>query len=107
MSCIASYNAPTAICFVDIVKRGDNYLLRPSLVELQQKATKQYDLINAPTVTLTPITAPVDSSLSDVVLKYIPTPVTRSQLRQLKQDFKFARTLEFYTDGSMMAHRTN
>ena len=38
-SYIASYNALTAICFVNIVKRGDNYLLRPSLIELQQKAT--------------------------------------------------------------------
>src|SRR5437870_12710481 len=46
-SCIASYNALTAICFVNIVKRGDNYLLWPSLFELQQKATKQYDLVNA------------------------------------------------------------
>ena len=92
---------------MDIVKRGDNYLLRPSLVELQQKATKQYDLVNAPIVTPTPSTTPVDSSLTDIVLKYIPTPVTRSQLRQLKQDFKFARMLEFYTDGSMMTYRTD
>src|SRR2546423_8684343 len=106
-SCIASYNALTAICFVDIIKRGDNYLLRPSLVELQQKATKQYDLVNAPIVTPIPSTTLVDSSLTDVVLKCIPTPVTRNQLRQLKQDFKFARTLEFYTDGSMMAHCTD
>jgi ribonuclease HI len=68
---------------------------------------KQYNLVNTPIVIPTPIATPVDSSLSDVVLKYIPTPVTRSQLRQLKQDFKFARTLEFYTDGSMMAHRTD
>ena len=94
-SYIVSYNALTAICFVDIAKKGDNYLLWPSLVKLQQKATKQYDLVNAPTVTPTPSTTPVDSSLADVVLKYIPTPVTRSQLHQLKQNFKFARTLEF------------
>ena len=77
---------------MNIVKRSDNYLLRPSLVKLQQKTTKQYDLVNAPIVTPTPSTTPMDSSLTDVVLKYIPTPVTRSQLRQLKQDFKFART---------------
>src|SRR2546421_7484552 len=77
-SCIASYNALTAICFVDIVKRGDNYLLQPSLVELQQNATKQYNSVNAPIVTLTLITTLVDSSLSDVIFKYISTPVTRS-----------------------------
>ena len=59
------------------------------------------------TPTPTPSTTPVDSSLTDVVLKNIPTPVTRSQLRQLKQNFKFAKTLEFFTDGSMMAHRTD
>src|SRR2546423_14839170 len=85
-SCIASYNVLTAICFVDIIKRGDNYLLRPSLIELQQKVTKQYNLVNVPSVIPTPSTAPVDSSLTDVVLKYIPTPVTRSQLCQLKQN---------------------
>jgi len=49
----------------------------------------------------------VNSSLNDVVLKYISTPVTWNQLRQLKQDFKFARILEFFTDGSMMAYRTD
>ena len=66
---------------MNIVKRGDNYLLQPSLVELQQKATKQNNLVNALIVTPTLITTPVDSSLLDVVLKYISTPVTRNQLR--------------------------
>src|SRR2546423_6260479 len=37
-SCIAPYDGLTAICFVNISKKGDNYLLWLSLVELQQKA---------------------------------------------------------------------
>jgi ribonuclease HI len=98
-TCTTKYYASGAVLFPRAIKQGNNFVLTVSLFELKQMAKERFlQHTRPPRPRYCP---PHDDTVNDPIIRYVTNKLVRTKLIALKQKFKFAPTLTYYTDGSL------
>src|SRR5204863_5072037 len=93
------YYASGAVLFPRALKKENNFVLTVSLFELKQMAKERFLKNIRPSHPIS--RPPVDDTLNDPIIRFVTNKLVRIKLIALKQKFKFAPSLTFYTDGSL------